>query len=192
MTAVALRHGKAAVFAGQSLNLVPAAPNDYPTLCVAGTSIARFVGAHDGYTFAQLLPTEPSDVDTYARIAAKTVAVLCEGTSDVWNNVSAADLYALFVAWAARRRAAGFTKCVATTLPGNSTNTGGQETTRQAFNTLLKADASVAFDAIVDLDATALSDWTNTTYYQTGLHWKTAGAQLAGDTVRPTLVSVLA
>lgn len=187
------KHHQLAVFHGQSLNDTPAPPGDYPTLCVAGTRIVRVLAAHGGYTMEQLQPYEPSEVDPYANLARKTAALICTGSSDIWDGESGVGLYAEHVAWAARRRAAGFDKVIACTLVGNQTNTSPQNTERLGFNVLLLADASAAFDDVVDLDATALATWTDGTYYQgDGIHWKAAGAQLAADTIRPVLVAQLA
>src|SRR5690606_6932946 len=97
-------------------------------------------------------------------------------------------------AYAAAARAAGFSHVIMCTITGNDLNTAGQELVRQAVNPLLLADASAAFDTVVDIAAVpGLDDWTNETYYLDidHIHWTGAGASLAAATVAPALDAIL-
>jgi hypothetical protein len=123
---------------------------------------------------------------------------MCGGTSNIWSGETGADLYTEEVAYAAAARAAGFWKVMIMTLCPNSTNTGPQETQRSSHNTLLIADASHGFDAVVDIASDSrLSDPTSSTYYvqggfTSGVHWTAAGAAVAASLVGPAADAVLA
>ncbi len=179
---------------GQSLNLQPDFGTTYPQVIASShPSLQVKVAALGGTSWTDLADTQAARLNTMANSATNTMLVLCGGTGDVvLENDSGATIYADMVAYASAARSAGFDKIAAQTITKTTGMTGGQNTSRTDANTLLLADASHAFDAVIDVAANAnLSDPTNTTYYFDGIHWTTAGAAIAAGLVDPTVSSWL-
>ena len=79
---------------------------------------------------------------------------------------------------------------IGTTITANGVNTGAENTERLAHNVLLLADASNAFDDVVDLAANAnLEDYN--TYTSDGVHWTGAATTIVASLLDPYLDAVL-
>ena len=181
------------MFDGQSLGLIPGAPNNYPTVTMQSFPTWAWTNVHIGaMSWTQLAATQTGRCHVHANTGLVTVLVMCGGTSDIYvEQDSGATCYADHVAYADAARAAGFDLVVATTLVKADGYGGGAETRRTDFNTLLLADASNAFDAVADFAADpSLDDPTDTTYYLDGIHWKIAGAAAAAACMVPVLQSL--
>lgn len=178
------------VFDGQSLNNLPAAPNNYPSVVAGDLSTPSPCPnlAVNGMTVNALNASALNRWAPYLATSATLILVMSTGTSDIWSGDTGATVYADEVAYAALAKANGFDLVYGMTLVGNTTNTAPQNTARTDHNDFLLADASNAFDGVADLAGNAtLADWTNVTYYADGLHWTAAGAQLAASIILPVL-----
>jgi hypothetical protein len=200
MSGLALRAGGTTpfrvVFDGQSLNVIPPYEGNilgwsYPWYLMRGRGIPASVVAVSGQSWTTLFTTIESRLYPVLNRADVTVLIMCGGTSDIASGDSGAQLYADHRQYADAARTEGATYVIATTLVGNTGNDAGEEAARAAFNALLLADAGNSFDAVVDLDATALTDWTDGDYYFDGVHWYDPGAVLAANTVAPALDLIL-
>ena len=185
------------VFDGQSLNLVPGALTTYCYKVMSGRGVPWRITAKSGIPWIGN-PTPWSDLSDdaatrthpLAKAATQSVLVMCGGQSDLWADDTAATLYADGVTYANAARAAGFDWIIGTTITANSVNTAGQNTERQAHNVLLLADASNAFDDVVDLAANAnLEDYN--TYTSDGVHWTGAATTIVASLLDPYLDAVL-
>lgn len=183
------------VFDGQSLNIVPSSPAgvNYPARAMEGRPYPGNNVAISGTSWTVLATTVTTRRDVYATAADNTTLVLQGGQADVLADDTGATVMADIVSYAQSARTAGFDTVIATTMPPMTPwLSEDQETALAAFNTLLLADAGGDFDYVVDLNATALGDNSDLTYYQADLiHWTAAGAQLAADTISSTLDTVL-
>jgi hypothetical protein len=157
---------------------------------MAGRDIPWSNVAFGGASWTALAPDAPTALYPKAT-AGMDILVMCGGSQDITDGDSGQTLYDEEVAYAAGARSAGFDRVLVVTLVGNVSNSADQNAARLAHNDLLRTDPAGAFDAVVDLDATALADWTNATYYEDGIHWTTAGAQLAAATIAPDLDDLL-
>lgn len=128
------------------------------------------------------------------------------GTLNVASTTNAPSTGTLKVATAGTEATITYTGTTSTTFTGCTTTSGGGVmstggTVRNSAyqnmydgNLLVVADASNAFDYVVDLAGDSrLSDATNTTYYQgDGTHLTNAGAQVVADLIAPSLDAILA
>lgn len=104
----------------------------------------------------------------------KNYAVIWAGTNDIASGAAAATAYASFTAACTKLHNAGFQIIALTTLPRTSWASGSQAVA-DAYNALIKGDASY-YDALVDVALYPhLTDPSNSTYYLDGTHLKTAG-----------------
>lgn len=180
------------VFVGQSLNIIPASPNNYPTLLMAehGVGIPYNIVTPmnlAGAAWYDLDNTFPQTLYPLVDLCQTAVLVMCGGTSNIQEGQTGQQYYDSEVAVAQAAAAAGFAVIVNTTLCPSAAMDAGEETARAAAN-VLKLANSTDWDACVDLAAhTDLDDPANTTYYSDGTHWTAAGAQTAADLVYPAL-----
>ena len=103
---------------------------------------------YDDYTWANL-------GSAYLEPGASNILVVWLGINDLNLGQTAAQLWANFGTYIGYARAAGWTKIVGVTLlpDGTSGWTAAQETQRQSFNAMVRANSSGYFDAIWDTDA---------------------------------------
>lgn len=197
------------VYDGQSLNLQPP-PGD-------GVSMPEVASAGLGYPFANVafggaswtaLAAGTGGVEAAATrlnpvlaLSAGVVLVLTGGTSDlIFEDDDGATVMADIVAYSDAARSVATTAgtsihVIASTIPETFNMTGDEQTARQAFNTLLLADAGGDFDAVIDLtesEAGPLADSTDSTYYADGVHWNATGAAYAAGLIRPAIVTGIA
>jgi len=184
------------VFDGQSLNLVGlnldlTTHTTYPEQVMADRRVVWNNVAISGASWTVLATTAATRLHPLANRNDNTLLVMCGGTADIAAGDSGATLYADEVAYANAARTAGFDYIICTTLVGNSGNDAGEETARLNHNSLLLADASNAFDAVVDFDVPPIDDWTDLDYYFDGVHWWVTGAEAAANLMAPALDAVL-
>jgi len=186
------------VFDGQSHNVVPDPPDNYPTLMCADLGfVTPLVPAVAGAPWLLLGTAErmARKVTPYAHAGLTTFYIMEGGQGDLdslFGSATGATTYARMVAMADIAAGAGYSFLIGCTIPPSASLTAGEETQRLAYNVLILANGDDTFDAIVDLDATALGDNTDETYYDPDhIHWNAVGAQLAADTVGPAVTSLL-
>lgn len=111
----------------------------------------------------------------------KRIAILLGGNNDLAGGATGAAVWASTKAWCDARVAEGYvTVCM--TVPANLGCVGAAETQRVAFNSALVADHSFSTYFLDAAILPAMSDNTNTTYWQTDkIHWQTAGAAAVAD-----------
>lgn len=180
------------VFDGQSLNQFPASPNTYPEQLMASYPTVPYENvAVDGLSWTTLATTVTTRLNLHAKAGLTSILIMCGGTTDIATEGDTAQAtYDQMVTYANNARTAGFDKVIATTITDGFVFDAGEQTIRAAFNVLLLADASDAFDGVADLDA-AMPSRLDTTYYADGLHWTTAGAALAASTVATVLLAAV-
>lgn len=185
------------VFDGQSLNLVPGPVATYGYKVMSGRGLPWRITAKSGVPWegnpvpwSDLTDDAATRTHPLAKAARQACLVMCGGQSDIWANDTAAQVYADEVAYANAARSAGFDWIIGTTITANQFNTGAQNTERLAHNVLLLADASNAFDDVVDLAANAnLEDYG--TYTFDGVHWSGAATTIVASLLDPYLDAVL-
>lgn len=188
------------VFDGQSMNVYPGFPNNFPTQAmvnILNRPCPYAIPAVPGISWTGLSYSAPERTFKWGPLAGNGIFVMTGGHSDIGDELdSAATVYAQMGAYGNAARAVGFDKVIALTItPSRAFFTDtGTEPVRLAFNSLLLADASDYFDAIVD-DASIpeLMDYTNATYYEqvAQTHWQPPGATLVAQLVAPVIASML-
>lgn len=189
----------AIVFAGQSLNSLPAAyPGQLLTTLAATYGITPtrlniweagvgWVPQSSGFRLARLDPT--------LRTAEINVLSMVGGTQDYINGVTGAACYAAQVTYSARAKVINPAAIVlgTTTHPSGSI-TAGNETERQDGNSRVMADASNAFDYSVDVAADPrLDDPTDLTYYNADqIHLTNAGGAVMAELMAVPFATILA
>lgn len=180
------------VFDGQSLPVLPAAPNNFPTVAMAsfpgvGWKNVSQAGAD---VAALTVSVGRRRVAEKANMALSVVFVLCEGTSDCANNNhTGLQMYDEQVVYANARRAEGYNIIVGCTLVrSEALMSAADNTERLDFNTRLLADASGAFDDVADFAVNAtLADYTNNANYPDDIHFSVSAASVAGGIMVPVL-----
>lgn len=191
------------VFAGQSHNQWPPFGygddlGPYPNRLMRYLPGVPWVNsAHGGHGWAELTPLIPDDIETQIRhrVGHNDVLIMSGGQSDIYeDDKTGAETYARAVAYANAARAAGFHEVHATTMPafgpgGSIDPDAGMLQARIDHNTLLMADASAAFDVVVDWHThPALADATDTTYFEADrVHFTPGGADVAAHLVAAAL-----
>ena len=128
-----------------------------------------------GATIANVVASQCPTADTYATQAymGRSVFIGFCGSNDVNSGSSGATAYAAYADMFAARP---HLKKVAVTMLKRTDFDASEETRRQAFNTLLRANYSTFADALAEPDAiTELSDPSNVTYFPDGVHLSTTG-----------------
>lgn len=189
------------VLAGQSLNAQPVGSSSFANqLAARFAGLARVVDTSQaGIAWLQWARTDWGHrIQVPLATGARVIVCMCGGTTDYSTtaNRTGAQCYADQVTVSAAvkaARAAGVVKVIGSTTHPSTTLTGSNETNRAAGNVLVLADASTAFDAIVDYAvAPELDDPTDTTYYQgDGTHETAAGAAVMVDLVDPLIRALL-
>lgn len=179
------------VFDGQSLNTTPTG-NAYPRWAMSGRRIPWQVTAVDGTAWDTLATTVATR--TYPQLGHETKTLLClnGGQQNITNGDSGSTLYSKISSYADNARTAGFTKVITMTLTPCTLWSSGQNSAKDAYNTLVVADAGAHFDAVVDLRSiTQLTDASNLTYFDGVIHPTTLGSQILGAALNSTLDSLL-
>jgi hypothetical protein len=192
------------VFDGQSMNVLPAYPDNYPAQLMLGRGISYRNVAISGISWTVLQASYVSRTFPSALRSQLSILVLTGGTTDLalpgdmpgGEGNSAVQTYADMGSYANGCRAAGYDIIIANTVtPSGQFLLGAAETQRQSLNSLIMADSSGYFDRKIDMAADSrLSDPTNATYYeQPGkTHFVAAGAAVAASLVAPVLLPLLA
>jgi hypothetical protein len=183
---------------GQSLNNVPSCWADE---VMVGVDRNYYNVARNGYPWAgtNLVSLHGSwlyRIQGHAHESAHGVLTMLGGQSDVLNGADGATIYARMVAYSARAKADGIAEVIACTMtPGvvPTAYSSGQNTERLAANVLILADASNAFDAVVDLAVDPrLDDPADLTYYNAdGLHLTAAGVSAVADLMETPVLTAL-
>jgi hypothetical protein len=181
------------VFAGQSLNLNP--PGDtYPEQVMEGRGVPWNLLALNGQPWDSLrvIDLAPGRLDRWGSKAATSVLIQCGGTTDYNTAMTGAQCYADEVTYAIEARAAGFDIIVGSTTNPATIITGGEETERLAGNALVLADASNAFDYVIDFAGDPrLDDATDTAVYFDGIHPTALGASYMAELAAVPLDAIL-
>lgn len=195
------------VFDGQSMNVLPVFPDNYPAQLMLGRGIIFRNVAISGISWTVLQASMTTRTLPFAGKAQLSILVLCGGTTDLalpgdmagGEANTGAQAYTDMQSYATAARAAGFDSIIANTLTPSdaflhTTTSGTAEIERQNLNTLIKAN-SAGFEGIVDMagaDA-RLMDCTNATYYEQTFktHFTPAGAAVAASLVAPVLLPML-
>lgn len=167
-------------------------PDNFPYKVMAGRKTAAANVATSGLSWLNLETTAPTRVDVQFGRAPLTGLIMVGGHGDITNAANAAAVYTRWVNYAVNRTAAGFAWIIAATTTGSFANDAPAEQRRIDSNALLLADASDAFDAVVDLAAVTGLDDINSAYYADFLHWSAEGTDLVADTISPVLATFLA
>lgn len=144
---------------------------------------------------------------TFATRAAKwiappsfepTIYVICGGHTDYQGGDSGAQVYSDAGALADLARAAGAQYVICTTTLPSVAIEGDNETSRQAGNALILADAAEHFDITIDFEVSGLDDPTDSTSYFDGVHIYGSFADVAhgtgraGNVARPFIEAAIA
>jgi lysophospholipase L1-like esterase len=139
---------------------------------------------------------DPTDLDEFCPDDGRGYVFGFGGTNDLFFGASAGTVQTRYQDWCEARQAAGWKVIAFTILPRSDTSTPGTfETSRQTFNTWLRANWATFADALVDVAADTrigdVNDELDTTYYSTDkVHLIAAGqaivATLVADTLRST------
>lgn len=202
--------GARVVFDGQSLNNRGAMPGPDPRPDPFPNRLMRGLGdvavwinkAEGGGSWTLRLNgqedpyVEAAETRLYPQVdcsASKLILSMCGGTSDIlYEGDNAATVMANMVEYADLARAAGFTHVITYTITPTTFFSPEQEDVRQELNAdYLLADNGANFDEVVDWTATAL-ETVSATHYHDLLHFSVDGADLAADTARPQLSSLIA
>lgn len=173
------------------------AGNDYPAqldaLLGAGYNVTN-VG-FSGHTLNNM--TSDAATTDSLRVAVYRRNIICAwgGTNDIYFGQDAASTYAEYVTYCNARRANGWKVVAFTMLPRSSGGTPGDfETSRQTFNTSVRADWTTFADALADVAANTTigdaGDETNTTYYGDLLHLTDAGYAIVANAVKTAVLSI--
>lgn len=189
------------VFDGQSLNNIAAGPElitptaTYPFRAMASRGLAWSNVAVDGESWTVLAATAATRLwPLLTGPETSSVLIMCGGTADLnLESDSAATVYANMADYADAAKTAGADLVIGTTITPATPLTGPKETARTGANALLLADARGSFDHVVDFaGTTGLDDHTSQFYAFDGIHLSWLGAQLAADTMAPTLDAIFA
>lgn len=188
------------VFIGQSMLTIPATSSvnyamagldySYDNRAIAGVSftILHYGGMPVG------IPCPPADDRIWPYLTGRfRLAVFLGGTTDIaTDGDTGATAFADLVAFSDAARANGADACIAGTIPPGTDFSGGEETERLAFNSLLLADAGDDFDGTFDVAAAPLDDYTDLTYFNADeRHWNATGAALAGGIMQTAILAVV-
>ncbi len=178
---------------------------------VHGDSISWGSGVEDGYVWHQRLAQRSASTwfapaiggfraynppVTAAKILAypgsgERIVLLAQGTGDLYDGQSAAQLKTNISTIATDLRNGG-AKVIVATVQDIFENIAGQEVQRGIYNTDLRLTYTGFADALADIAAgTGMSDHTNSTYYLTdGIHLKRA-AHIVWATIWDAAIATL-
>lgn len=184
------------IFDGQSRNLYPAYPDNYPWHLMSGRGVPHATVAVDGTSWTNLATTQGTRLFNHFPLAAQNVLVLMGGESDIGGGEqdTAAECYADIKAYAdAARVEDPSIIIVGCTLLGDGglIFSPGEDLIRQEYNALVLADAGGAFDYTVDLDVEPLTYATNPEKYADTVHFNTLGATTCAEIMAPTMDTIL-
>lgn len=167
------------------------ATQNYPALLTAslGSAWQVFNAGHSGETTPQLLANFANYAQVhYTSRAVRNILVVNEVGNDLIGGASEATARASMQALIAHARALGWLAYFATTTPRSVPNfSAGQQTAANNINDFFRNNPSER-DGFIDWAADAnLSDPTNVTYYQDGVHPTAAGAVILASLVSAAL-----
>jgi lysophospholipase L1-like esterase len=162
----------------------------YPEQMISllGPRYSIYTFATSGHTTTQVNTAAAANCDPVsATTLADTVCVAWEIGNDILAGTAEATVKSNFTTLIANRKAAGYTKVIALTVPPRSDLIAGNETKRQSLNTWLLAGSSGA-DAIADVAAIPeLQNTGNATYFADGVHYTNAGYAKVAEVVTATI-----
>jgi hypothetical protein len=192
------------VFVGPSHLYLPAPPDDVDTRAwqmLGGLpTYAKISVEHGGEGWSDLGDRFSEEVAHLGRTrpGCESVLVMAPTPIDIAQEATAEEAYDFAVSFADRARAAGFDYVIACTSPyvGEVYDiftpvdvAGGL----LAYNALMVADASEAFDAVVRADTAPLDDPYDTTYFLADqLHLAAAGGEALAAKIAEAIETVLA
>lgn len=133
-----------------------------------------------GAAWIQLATIDVNRFERWTRLGTVNILIQCGGTTDLSLGAGAPATYANEITHSLAARAAGIDLVIGTTTNAAVPITSaGHDADRLALRTLVLADASHAFDAVVDFDSDPrLVDPTDTLYYADGTHPTILGASI--------------
>jgi hypothetical protein len=181
-------------FDGDSFNNEPVSPNTYPELLSAELRATyRNVGTNGSFTSLKLKGTR-GNLGPYANAGEITIGHILTGTNDIALG-GASGVYENKVLMADIMRDAGFDYIVTGTSMPSQHFTGPQETARLAANVELLADASTAFDLILNWGAldSGFNNYAGAYFYTATVvsHWSAAGSARAVELAAPLIEGML-
>lgn len=181
------------VFDGQSLNHTPVIPNSYPYYLMTGRNISWVDMSHSLTGWVTLKSRLTQEWSQWAK-GTYNIYIMCGGTTDIELGLSGSHIYNDEVTVAQTAKANGFQYVINTTTTGKSVWDATENTNMANLNTLVKANAANAWDAVCDFQGDVyLGDPTNSTYYVVGEpHWTATGALRAAILMAPYLSAVIA
>jgi hypothetical protein len=180
------------MFDGQSLNNTPDPPDNYPFILSAALGATYENKAISAASWGQLRRSAARRTMPYANAGVTTVYLQLGGTLDIMLAASGAETYNRMVEVAQAATTAGYDYVIGGTItPSDVMLVDDREARRLAANAALIADASNAFDAVIDFAGTAGLDDYASIYYSDALHWSADGAALAAATAEPIIAALL-
>lgn len=179
-----LTSGVSTTLSNRVLSWQAGLPRDYRTHCVAraGETLSNMVSDFS----TQVHPCFDSSLGS-----RKNVLVVWGGTNDI-SGSSGATVYASYASYCRTARANGWRVVAVTMLPRN---TGGNETNRTDFNTLLRAGWSGFADALADVDACSAINTVALTagrYYESDrIHLSEEGNRLVGPIFQRAIIAAV-
>lgn len=151
--------------------------------------------AVDGTTTPQRAASASNPTIYYNPLRSKNVAVLWEASNHIYFGATAAAAIASYVAWCNAVRASGFKVVCVTVLPRSAGSPPADfETSRQTFNSYLRANWGAFSDGLADIAADPrigdAGDDLDTTYYPDKAHLNATGYGIVADIMRPLVLSV--
>lgn len=141
----------------------------------AHPTIARYSLTVPGISWQTLL-LNTREMGQSAKAGVVTVLAMLGGLADLTGGRTGAQIYADMVTYA---NAWGGTYVIGCTIPTSTDLTGPQETVRGTANSLIIADASDAFDTILDVAGLSLT-------FDDGTHFDSTTCQTVADALGVT------
>jgi hypothetical protein len=179
------------VFDGDSFNNRPVVPDNVPTILPAELGFPAYNVGVNSQQAATWKYGVTQRVRQYVNTAPVTIYHLMIGVNDIGANLDGVDTYDHKVEMADAARALGFTYVVSMTTPPYTGTTAPQTTQRNALNAAMLADASNAFDLVVDLTGDSGMNNAAGAYYSDGLHWSATGAAAYVAIAAPLIEAML-
>jgi lysophospholipase L1-like esterase len=182
-------NGANIIFDGNSLTagLGSTGGNDYPAQLIASLTALGITGITyqnfgvSSQTTQMMAADAAAQVDTQKRAGVENILFAWEVGNDIYFNGNAATAETDFKNYCLARKAAGWKVIIIGLTPRNQSTDFGDTISSYnakllAADTWLKANYATFADAFVDIRADSrLNDYTNTTYYYDGIHFKDAG-----------------
>jgi lysophospholipase L1-like esterase len=182
---------------GDSLTQGGGGASPYPTQLAASFPMSKITNfGQGGDTLNNMAANVVATVD--AVFDATRISACCAwgGTNDIFFGDSAATAISDYASYCTARRAAGWKVVAFTILPRSDTGVPGAfETSRQTFNTSIRANWTTYADALADVAANTTigdaGDELDTTYYQSDkVHLTTAGQAVVTGIVSTAIMTI--